>query len=67
MKTYRIKMFVYNRGVKNGKAFGVKFKSGYFIEVNRSYETLEQAIAWVDDIHTSGLLWVYTWDIKEVE
>lgn len=60
-------MFVYNRGVKNGKAFGVKMKNGYFIEVIRSYETIEQASAWVDDIHTSVLLWVYTWDIKEVE
>lgn len=65
MKTYRIKMYVYNRSRKNGKAFGVKFYQGYWLEIYRSYANIDEATAWVQDIHNCGLLWVDTWDITE--
>jgi hypothetical protein len=65
VKTYKITMYVYNRSRKNGKAFGVRFYQGYEMEIYRNHANLEEATAWVQDVHNSGLLWVDRWNIEE--
>lgn len=60
-------MYVYNRGIKNGKAFGVKFHNAYTMEIYRRHANLEEATAWVQDVHNSGLLWVEKWNIEEMQ
>lgn len=67
MKTYKITMYVYNRGIKNGKAFGVKFHNRYTMEIYRNHANLEEVNAWVNDVHNSGLLWVEQWNIEEMQ
>lgn len=68
MKTFRIKMFLYNRGSKNGEAYGVQFKRGGFhLEVYFACDTAEQAAIWVDTLHRAGVVYVDSYDITETD
>lgn len=66
MNTYKVKMYVCNRGIKNGKAFGINMKRCYWLEVYRSHETRSDVIDWIEDVHNSGLLWVCNWNIEDM-
>lgn len=63
METFRITMFVYQRGIKDGEAFGVNFKRGMRLEIYRREASLEAAEAWVKMLHNSGIVFVRQWKI----
>jgi hypothetical protein len=67
MKTFRIRLFVYQRSIKDGEAFGISFKRGMRLEIYRREVSLQAAEAWVHDIHNCGIVFVRSWEITETD
>lgn len=67
MKTFRIRLFVYQRDIKDGEAFGISFKRGMRLEIYRREVSLEAAKAWVEDIHNCGIVFVRSWEITQTD
>lgn len=66
MKTFKVKLFVHNRGVdEDGNAYGIS-GDGYWIEGYVTYANEDEVVSWINGVDAFGLVDVVEFKIEEI-